>query len=292
MQEHRTHTSKPQVVGPIGRCIYGEGHCRNHLSSEHVIPLGLGGGVILLDASCSDCRKITGGFESACLKSNFGMVRAHGGMPTRRPKDRPTQGKLFIIENGQERVKNVPLDEHPNVLAMPEFSVPPAHLTGSTRPPLIRMKMHSEQHEVHRLAQLQSDQAVMVGGSFNVDAFVRLLAKIAHGMMWISFDTERVRPLLLPIILAGETGDAWRLIGMGELPMIPFSPAYGRGVHQVICDVASTQEKGNFIIVKMRLFAEWGAPAYTVIAGEADHVPPMRPPTPPHVRRPRAQRAD
>src|SRR6266700_51314 len=96
MTEHQTHTARPGVVGPIDKCIYGNDHPIDNLSNEHALPLGLGGGVILTKASCACCRNTTSAFETKCLRQNFGVVRAHRDMPTRRPSKRPTHGKLSI----------------------------------------------------------------------------------------------------------------------------------------------------------------------------------------------------
>jgi hypothetical protein len=113
MTEYQTHTSRPGVIGPIGKCIYGADHPTDDLSKEHVLPLGLSGGVVLTKASCGDCRDITSAFERTCLQHNFGMIRAHQEMPTRRPAERPTQGKLSVYNDGAKDVQEVPLAEHP-----------------------------------------------------------------------------------------------------------------------------------------------------------------------------------
>ena len=109
-----------------------------------------------------------------------------------------------------------------------------------------------------------------------MDAFVRLLAKIGHGMMWASFKTDNIRPLLIPIILDGNTVDAWRLIGAGCRPVGQFSPTLGAGANFVRCEIAETPDRGVFVITTIQLFAEWGTPTYSVICGETDHVPPAQ----------------
>jgi hypothetical protein len=279
MPEHRTHTNKPGIVGPIGKCIYGDDHPTDKLSKEHVLPLGLSGGVILTKASCAACRNTTSAFERICLRQNFGLVRAHRNMPTRRPDERPTHGKLFVHDNGKEKVRDVPLSEHPNVLALPEFSATPAYMTGSLAPPHIRLRMYGDADEIQRRADLHADATIFVGGRFDTDAFVRLLAKIGHGMMWASYKTENIRPLLLPIILDGQTADAWHLIGAGFRPMPKLSPDLGAGANLIRCETVEIPNHGVCIIAAIQLFAEWGAPTYAVICGEADSLPPSQPVT-------------
>jgi hypothetical protein len=275
MAINQTHTTKPGTVGPIGKCIYGDDHPTDNLSKEHILPFGLSGGVILTKASCADCRDTTSAFEKICLQRNFGTVRAHRKMPTRRPAERPTHGKLYVHDGEHETVREVPLAEHPNVLALPEFSSIPAYLTGSLTPPYIRIKMQGNVDEVRRRTSLHAEPTISVGGSFDIDAFIRLLAKIGHGIMWASYKTENIRPLLLPIILKGQTAEAWHLIGAGFRPLPEFTPDLGAGANFIRCEAVQVPNHGVCIIATIQLFVEWGeAPTYSVICGEADHVPP------------------
>jgi hypothetical protein len=264
------------VIGPIGKCIYGDNHPTDDLSKEHVLPLGLSGGVLLLKASCKSCRDTTSAFETACLRQNFGMVRAHREMPTRRPSERPRHGKLYIHDGENEEIREVPLDELPNVLALPEFGAIPAYISGGLNPPYIGMQMYGDAAEIRRRTALHTGPTISVGGTFDTDAFVRLLAKIGHGMMWASYKTENIRPLLLPIILDGQTADAWHLIGAGCRSLPAFSPSLGAGANLVRCDVVENPGAGVYVIATIQLFAEWGAPIYSVICGEADHMPPRQ----------------
>lgn len=276
MAVQQTHTTKPAVVGPIDKCIYGDDHPTDDLSNEHVLPQGLSGGVILTKASCAGCRDITSAFELICLQQNFGMVRAHQDMPTRRRAKRPTHGKLYIYDSGMEEEREVPLSDHPNILALPEFSAIPAYITGHTSRPYIRMRMYGNVNEVQRRTASHPEATIAVGGRFDVNAFIRLLAKIGHGMMRASYKSETIRPLLLPIILQGQTDDAWRLIGAGFRPMPKYSPDLGAGAHFVRCETVEIPNCGVYIMASIQLFAEWNAPVYTVICGEADQNPPRQ----------------
>lgn len=62
------------VLGNAGKCIY----CRKSdivLSEEHIIPYGLNGNQVLLNASCEDCSKITSAFEGDVLGRAFILPR-------------------------------------------------------------------------------------------------------------------------------------------------------------------------------------------------------------------------
>jgi 5-methylcytosine-specific restriction endonuclease McrA len=54
----------------IGRCIY----CRTTdgpLTREHVIPKGLGGHLVLHEATCTPCQKLIGKIETAVLRDSL-----------------------------------------------------------------------------------------------------------------------------------------------------------------------------------------------------------------------------
>ncbi len=108
--------AKPLVFPPVWRCIY----CGSPetLSTEHIIPRGLRGNLVLPRSSCEPCRKITHKFETTCLRSNFWYFRIHTGMQRRldeRPKSLPM------------RARNKPMlvspTNHPNLLLLPDFLV-------------------------------------------------------------------------------------------------------------------------------------------------------------------------
>jgi hypothetical protein len=273
---YQIHARKPEVIDPIERCIYGEAHPRNDLSKEHVIPLGLGGGVILQKASCKGCRDTTSAFENICLRQNFGYVRAQREMPTRRPGERPTHGKLLVYDTGSEEEKTVPLGELPSVLTMPIYDSEPAYISGKTTSHSFAMGQHGNFSEVIGRAKLHTSGDIAVNFTFDIPAFLRLLAKLAHGFMWATYEAADIRPLLLPIILDGNVDDAWKLIGAGRKSNIELDPNLGAGGHLIQSQVCRTPTRGMFILITIQLFAEWNAPTYSVVTGECDRLPQQR----------------
>jgi len=107
--EQQTYTIRPAVVSPIGKCMYGDDHAAHDLSKEHVLPPGLSGGIILTKPSYGKCLDKTSTFETACLRDDFGMARAHESVPARRPSERRTHGKVLVYEGEQESVREVAL---------------------------------------------------------------------------------------------------------------------------------------------------------------------------------------
>src|SRR3712207_8495388 len=65
---------------PVGRCIYCDAEryapdSARGLAEEHIIPYGLNGDLVLPEASCRRCERITGRNDSLMLKGEIG--RAH-----------------------------------------------------------------------------------------------------------------------------------------------------------------------------------------------------------------------
>jgi hypothetical protein len=276
---------KARVIGPIGKCIYGQDHGTSNLSREHVLPFGLGGSMILRKASCENCRETIHPFETECLTKNFGLIRAQRGMPTYNKKERVTHAKLLVDPDGERAEKTVPLDEYPEILFMPEFHAFPGIITGDDSPIPVSHRASYNEQEVRRRARLHSrNKDVVVEKLFNFPAFIRTLAKIAHGMMFMTYDVADIQPLLLNIILRGDLENYWCKIG-GSPPI--GSPDVVASVHEHrIRTQIVTQPMGEmWVMVSIHLFPHLNAPAYTLIAGRASQHPPQIPTKLPHPRR-------
>jgi len=55
-----------EIVAEIGECVYCG--AKENLANEHIVPLALGGNLVLQNASCRSCAKITGKFEQRVLR--------------------------------------------------------------------------------------------------------------------------------------------------------------------------------------------------------------------------------
>ena len=114
------------TYSPANRCIYC-GATDGPLGEEHIIPLSLGGRLILPDASCRDCEKITGRFETAVARTMMGNFRIVMGFPTRRPKERPTHLTANVRSTSGlfERIE-VPASDFPATIFFPNLPCAPA----------------------------------------------------------------------------------------------------------------------------------------------------------------------
>jgi hypothetical protein len=99
-------------------------------------------------------------------------------------------------------------------------------------------------------------------GGFNILAFSRLLAKIGHGFAYVN-RRGKFRPLLRDFILSEAKVQPRNYIG-GEF--IDYPP--GRNLHDASL-VGITAPSGiSYLVCKIRLFAQLGAPQYHVVVGE------------------------
>src|SRR5262249_23202886 len=76
------------------------------LTDEHIIPLGLGGSVVIRLASCKACASITSRFEQMVQRTIMGPLRARLNLPTRRKKERPTDFKT-VISDASDAVREI-----------------------------------------------------------------------------------------------------------------------------------------------------------------------------------------
>jgi hypothetical protein len=134
--------SNKQRYMPAGACIYcGSRNSMgaSPLSVEHIVPVGLGGELILPRASCENCASITIRNERFCLRKMLLEVRAQLGLPTGRPGNRPTEFQIGVFDEKSDgslpantddvdyQWQTVSAAERPIALMLPRF-VPPGVL--------------------------------------------------------------------------------------------------------------------------------------------------------------------
>lgn len=166
----------------VGYCIYC-GANEGDLSKEHVVAFALGGKVIPLKASCSECAAITSKFEHFVARRQLGPYRIRTDLPTRHPDQRPTHLPLGLIDpDGGLREVEVPSSEHPSTLILPILAQPKIlSLPGEARKETFGMVLLVPAgSDIPSLPQRHSASAIRLG-SFEILSFCQLLAKFAHG---------------------------------------------------------------------------------------------------------------
>jgi hypothetical protein len=92
--------------------------------------------------------------------------------------------------------------------------------------------------------------------------FFRLLAKVAHGYTVSKFGLQNFRPLLLPLI-RGEQQDFPVLIGGPREPLSRKSASLWN-----LASSVKIVDGRPLAVVGFRLFGNFGAPAYEIVAGD------------------------
>ena len=237
---------RPKVFKSIGRCIYcGLDGRVERLTREHVIPKGLNGSLIFSAASCEACRVLTARFEEEVLRSEYKIYRVLANWPmTRREPVRPF------------------------TLMLPRL--PPVGSWQSTANVAIQCFWFP----------LDSGQrSPSPTPSFPLVPFLKLLAKIAHGVVMGETKGEGFIPFLPDIVLGRDT-DPSRFIGSAPNDMLASVPhASGQAIvagaappthtiHQFRVAAISRDGARLMVSVFIRLFAQHSTPLYEVVAGE------------------------
>jgi hypothetical protein len=261
----------PMRYGPIGRCIYclsdvySEQEPHRKLGTEHIIAEGIGGELLLPEASCKRCEKITSGIETKCINALFNSGRPH--LPFTHGKSqlsRRTQASAKIGRQG----KNIklPLDKHPGSIMMFNFDVA-EEISG-----LIRNKSKFDgqikfagvtsdfQIRVRKLGGLQ----IRLGGGITAEPFGRMLAKIAHAYTVAEIGLSSFEPCLRPCIIGSPPFDniLKRFVGSALL-----EEPRGKQNHEIELLKRTGYYGQELFVVRIRLFAKFGMPSHYVVSG-------------------------
>src|SRR5271166_1618447 len=101
---------------PVNRCIYCGNTNVAGLTREHIVPIGLGGGLILPKASCCKCQDVIKAIETRCQRGQLLPYRRQFGL-VRHPKELPETTKVRV--DGEDR--HVDPQEIPNIIILPEL---------------------------------------------------------------------------------------------------------------------------------------------------------------------------
>src|ERR1039458_6193088 len=126
----------PAPYKPVGKCIYCSAEryrpgSHASLSDEHIIPLSIGGQIVLPKASCAKCENITTTFEDKCAKGFF-HARSHLGIRGRKSKKAKTRLPIIVSNPGSifGKLVTLPLDNHPGII-LNALLQPAGILTGA-----------------------------------------------------------------------------------------------------------------------------------------------------------------
>lgn len=252
-----------KTFGPVGWCIYCGSTKR--LSTEHIIPYGLGGNLELLSSSCDVCAGITSAFELVCLRHTFLNLRVKHKLPTRRPKNRPQSFSIMLGTGNEEyREKLITGIELPyKQWALPVLDYPT----------LISQVLSKNEAKILCVLDAQSAENLLGFGDgihpvkapqmkISLNALYKLLAKIAHSYAYAKLPSGSFTPILGDLILQKDFDKYNHLIG-GELDIPEPSPY----LYELSIGKTKAFNGIECIAVRIRLFSYLGTPVYIVAVG-------------------------
>lgn len=248
----------------MGECVY----CGSvdGLTDEHIVPFGLGGNLILPDASCPGCAKITSLFERRVLRGFMHRARTTGNFQTRRPKERPQTHTVTLLRNDQIIETDVAVPDatallHLPLLAPPQFFSGVTDTTGLTVRGLETLYFGANPEEFvkgHGASGLQQTD------SLDVNSFARMIAKIGYCYICATLGIPpRAEVPVLPFIL-GTRDDGSQWVGSVDYP----TQAERAGANIVLAHTAyccESEPSIQLLVARVKLFANAGATGYEVI---------------------------
>jgi hypothetical protein len=188
------------------------------------------------------------------LRREFDLVRHKDELPT----------TTVLRIGGENRV--VPIKDAPRFLTVPKLSAWPGILKG--------LEPGSElQWERVVLANAEAfrECAAKFGGEvsaerlIDLDSYLRMIAKIAHGWAVAHRGLGSFEPLL-PDLILGKRPELLPYL-LGDTPWEKTESFEGRLSHMLL--LTNLEWKGkSYLLARVWLFAAHNAPAYTVVVGE------------------------
>jgi hypothetical protein len=256
----------------VGHCIYC-GVYSNKLTKEHIIAHGLAGNSLILpNSSCRDCADKTRDWENACLRHLWWPFRTRIGAPS-SGKQVP---KSFSVR--QMKVTKINKDgsigaydkvaetfagpmEFPLVFMAFKFPLPGLLIGRDPNAGIdIEAVAKISEEEFRKFAPGDKDGFLIA--RTDIEAYCRMLAKIAHSYAVAELGEAAFRPVLREFIRGKPLEHAWHWIGSDTA-----TPPPEQRLHDIQW-LASTVNGFNYVMVSLRLFSFIGSPRYHIIVGE------------------------
>ena len=276
--------------GPVGFCIWCgkvEGTVPR-LTSEHIVPEGLGGRDEIKAASCDKCADRTMRFEQNFMRVMYPAARAYWGLYGKRRKNlRP---RAFPVQYGIGGTDaRLDVADFPFGIFMPLLDPPRmlAQLPVDPKLPDLRepgrlwhWQAPDAKERAETAQQSNATKTIVVKQQIWLSDFYKTLAKIGHAYAIAQMGYSAIRPGLLPGLVrapaGASTNGATSLVG-GAFDRFglrvrtiregdePFALQFSG------CDFEGGRIRA--IVVRMQLFAHIDAPVYDVVAAKQIAVP-------------------
>ncbi len=262
-----------KTYAPVGRCIYcgaseWSANQSRKLGDEHIIPEGLGGRLVLPEASCRKCEAVTSKVELEWLRSAFYTARVQKelGKKKKRP---PRFLGLQVQRNGKVVWESIPLEKYPAMIVTLLFDKPeilsdcsPVEkvLSGGVvigiLPTFGRLlKPYLDQGSVTFSPPRSGATSEYLG---------RMLAKIAHSYAVAELGIDGFTPFLTNIVLGTDTRHLSHYIG-GTREVPPAS----NNAYEIKLTITESIGRERYLVVTIRLLSDvQGMPEYWAVVGK------------------------
>lgn len=247
----------------VGECIY----CgvTQGLSDEHIIPLALGGTVVLPAASCTQCAAITSAIERKVLRGFMYKARVVSNFPSRRKNERPrTLQTKLLNQKGVVLTESLPVNESAALLPLPILTRA-SFICGD--PPTRGVKITGIEtihfgKNVEAVIRDQNATSMEVTEDIQAAAFVQLLAKIAYGyhVATQGLFPRNETPLLRLIRGNADDGSSWVGSDSYTLQIESKNTMHALGGYFI-----RNAEGKQCDVIRVKLFASIGVTGYEIV---------------------------
>lgn len=248
---------------PYGKCIYCD--AVDGLTTEHIVPFGLGGTLELPQASCVRCATETSRVERAILRGELRPVRVFRALQSRRKhRDAPCTYPLVVIRGDVEETVELPLEKYPILVSFPDFA--PARLatgqlskTGIDVAGIATVSFGADPTSVLRDLDATAIKPDVITRPAQ---FARMVAKIAYSMAAATGALALIKgPSPIRGVILGTNTHIGDYVGTLTYPL----DAHEGQLHRIILlpDTATGQ-----LVADVQLFSDSHAPRYGVLLGE------------------------
>ena len=251
---------RPLRAAPLACCIYclATGVPR---TEEHLIPQCLGGRLVLRDAVCEPCRRVTGRLEQATLDREFVVPKTLLALKRRRARGKGPSRLPAVTLVGTKSPSTLTAETFPRGFSLPAFepAVALAGVDGTQALPRIdfvdcRLNLGTPtERNIAAAPPLLEPRAYATA----IAKWAYSLAVAERGLACC--DTRAMRDLLL-----GKRADVFSFVGT-PAPRVAASREW---LHDV-----SVREQGPWLKVTLALFASAGMTPYEVVIGRVDDRP-------------------
>lgn len=260
----------------VGRCIYCDS-TEPPLTREHVIARGLGGNrapnsgpeaMVLLRATCEDCREITRKFEDECLTNMLGHARAR--LNLNRKDRKPSHAKLNVRRHdGRARKEDLDLDYALGAMVLPSY--PPAKVLVGKESEERTMEWMCVLAEEHRRQRDPTIHQISVDVKCDTVAYARMLSKIGLGLAHYVLGPDAFDPIAREFIRFGKKEECGEFVG-------GYSHRDGAPLAHGVLHHLGLWQHNSFLVASIQLFAQYdGAPVNYAVVGPLRREPPGLP---------------